>query len=70
MIVNVKLLFKWGKINSRDLVVLIVGKHTGHIWTVVTHLALKVHLSAERDQRLDAFHLRDAVITFLNNLEE
>lgn len=32
--------------------------------------ALKVHLSTERDQGLNAFHLSDAVITLLNQLQE
>lgn len=35
-----------------------------------TYPALKVHLCTERHQRLDAFHLSDAVITLLNQLEE
>jgi len=36
----------------------------------ITYPALKVHFSTETDQRLDAFHLRDAVITLLNQLEK
>lgn len=35
-----------------------------------TYPALKVHLSTERDQGLNAFHLSDAVITLLNQLKE
>lgn len=35
-----------------------------------THPALKVHLGTEGDQRLDALHLGDAVITLLNQLEQ
>lgn len=34
-----------------------------------THSALKVHLRIESDQRLDVFHLRDAVVTLLNHLK-
>lgn len=35
-----------------------------------TYPALKVHLCTERHQRLNTFHLSDAVITFLNQLEQ
>lgn len=37
---------------------------------LLTYPALKVHLSTERDQGLDASHLSDAVITLLNQLKE
>lgn len=36
----------------------------------ITYLTLKVNLGTKRDQRLDAFHLSDAVITLLNQLKE
>lgn len=36
----------------------------------VTHPAFKVHLCIEGDQRLNAFHLSDAVVALLNQLNK